>query len=206
MPDTKPQTDALLSEAGLFIVTESGDYLVRERFVRAAGGYRSKRTKKDGGEQGELWEVSASLSKINNISLRERFHVKKYIIQESDINVSDASIYSINNNVYGEVENEVTLKDEFTIELEKEIRGLKLEYKNNLSRLERPVLQVVDLNLEIEKLKLEYKDNLSRLEDRLDENIAKLNTKKYILEEKDIKVNEGDDVEVTSQPLKLKDD
>ena len=205
MPDTKPQTDALLSEAGLFIITESGDYLVREQFVRRAGGYRSKGTKGDTGE-GELWEVSASLSKINNISLRERFHVKKYIIQESDINVSDASIYSINNDIYGEIENEVTLKDEFTIELEKEIRGLKLEYKNNLSRLERPVLQAMDIGLEIEKLKLEYKDNLSRLEDRLDENLVKLNTKKYILEEKDIKVNESDDVEVTSQPLKLKDD
>ena len=204
----QPNNFGLLSEASAFLITESGNYLVGEQWVNPSqpGGYRSKRTKKDGGEQGELWEVSVSLSKVNNISLRERFHVKKYIIQESDINVSDASIYSINNNVYGEIENEVTLKDEFTIELEKEIRELKLEYKNNLSRLERPVLQVVDLNLEIEKLKLEYKDSLSKLERRLDENLVKVNNKKYILEEKDIKVNIDDDVKTTSQPPKLRND
>ena len=33
-----PENNGLLSEAGLFIITEGGDYLVTEDFISAGGG------------------------------------------------------------------------------------------------------------------------------------------------------------------------
>ena len=37
-----PRNQALLTEAGLFIITESGDYLVTESFVETQGGGKAK--------------------------------------------------------------------------------------------------------------------------------------------------------------------
>ena len=94
----------IISEDGLFIETESNDHLVLESWVAAGGGHGVSRGTKFGNlsarDTGELWEVGASISSINNTSLRKWFHVKKYLIEEDDINVSNVSIYSINDTAY----------------------------------------------------------------------------------------------------------
>ena len=96
--------DRIGTEDGLSIITESiypatGDILVREAHVPAGGGSRSRGTKKDTGE-GELWQLGASISSINDTALRERLYIKKYIMEEDDINLINASIYSINDTAY----------------------------------------------------------------------------------------------------------
>ena len=95
----RPLDGGLITEAGLFLVTEDSDYLMREVFVKGFGGSRSRGTKKDTGE-GELWQLGASISSINDTALRERLYIRKYIMEEDDINVSNASIYSINDTAY----------------------------------------------------------------------------------------------------------
>ena len=37
-----PRNQALLTEAGLFIITENGDYIVTEAFIPSGGGSRPK--------------------------------------------------------------------------------------------------------------------------------------------------------------------
>ena len=80
-----PRNQALLTEAGLFIITESGDYIVTEAFISEGGGGRPKEIKKD---SNELWEVGASIYSINDNALKERVNIKKYIMEENDIKVS----------------------------------------------------------------------------------------------------------------------
>ena len=82
-----PTNQGLITEAGLFIVTESGDYIVTESFVDGnQGGGKSKPTeiKKD---NDELWEIGASIYRINDNSLKELVSIKKYITEENDIKV-----------------------------------------------------------------------------------------------------------------------
>ena len=80
-----PRNQALLTEAGLFIITENGDYIVTEAFIPSGGGSRPKDIKKD---SSELWEIGASIYSINDNALKERVNIKKYIMEENDIKVS----------------------------------------------------------------------------------------------------------------------
>jgi len=80
-----PRNQALLTEAGLFIITESGDYIVTEAFIPSGGGSRPKDIKKD---SSELWEIGASIYSINDNALKERVNIKKYIMEENDIKVN----------------------------------------------------------------------------------------------------------------------
>jgi len=81
-----PSNQGILSEAGLFITTESGNYLVTEAFSEAtpSGRAKPKEIKKD---SSELWEIGASIYSINDKALKETVKVKKYITKEDDINV-----------------------------------------------------------------------------------------------------------------------
>ena len=80
-----PRNQALLTEAGLFIITESGDYIVTEAFIPSGGGSRPKDIKKD---SSELWEIGASIYSINDNTLKEQVSIKKYIMEENDIKVN----------------------------------------------------------------------------------------------------------------------
>jgi len=82
----RPTNQGLITEAGLFITTESGNYLVTESFVETQTGGRAKpkEIKKD---SSELWEIGASIYSINDKALKETVKVKKYITKEDDINV-----------------------------------------------------------------------------------------------------------------------
>ena len=81
-----PENYGLLSEAGLFIITESDDYLVTEDFILgAAGKAKPKEIKKD---TSELWEIGASIYSINNNVFTNTVNKKKYIMQENDIKVT----------------------------------------------------------------------------------------------------------------------
>ena len=77
-----PENEGLITEAGLFIITESGDFIVTESFTEDAGG-KSKSTK----DESELWEIGASVTKINDNFYREPIYIKKYITEENDIKV-----------------------------------------------------------------------------------------------------------------------
>ena len=82
-----PQNQGLITEAGLFIVTESGDYIVTEAFTGIdQGGGRAKppEVKED---NSELWEIGASINKVNDNSYREPITIKKYITEENNIKV-----------------------------------------------------------------------------------------------------------------------
>ena len=82
-----PTNQGLITEAGLFIVTESGDYIVTEAFTgidQGGGKAKPKEIKKD---NNELWEIGASIYRINDNSLKERVSIKKYITEENDIKV-----------------------------------------------------------------------------------------------------------------------
>ena len=82
-----PSNQGLLSEAGLFIITESGSYLVTEAFEEATptgGRAKPKEIKKD---SNELWEIGASIYSINDKALKEVVKVRKYITIENDIKV-----------------------------------------------------------------------------------------------------------------------
>ena len=82
-----PSNQGLLSEAGLFIITESGNYLVTEAFVEATptgGRAKPKEIEKD---SSELWEIGASNYSINDKALKEVITVRKYITEENDIKV-----------------------------------------------------------------------------------------------------------------------
>ena len=80
-----PTNQGIITEAGLFIITESGDYIVTEAFITQGGGsVRPKEIKKD---NSELWEIGASIYRINDNSLKEPVNIKKYITEESDIKV-----------------------------------------------------------------------------------------------------------------------
>ena len=80
-----PTSGALLTESGLFLITESGDYLVIESFISGVGGRRPKDIKKD---SSELWEIGASIYRINDNALKEQVSIKKYIMEENDIKVN----------------------------------------------------------------------------------------------------------------------
>ena len=82
-----PTNQGLITEAGLFIIAESGDYLVTESFVETQGGGRAtpKEIKKD---SSELWEIGASIYSINDNALKEQVNIKKYIMEENNIKVS----------------------------------------------------------------------------------------------------------------------
>ena len=80
-----PQNQGLITEAGLFIVTESGDYIVTEAFTTQGGGKAKPPEIKE--DNSELWEIGASIYKINDNSLKEPLNIKKYITEENDIKV-----------------------------------------------------------------------------------------------------------------------
>ena len=80
-----PRNQGLISEAGLFIITENGDYIVTESFIpHGGGGAKPKEIKED---NSELWEIGASIYRINDNSLKELVSIKKYITEENDIKV-----------------------------------------------------------------------------------------------------------------------
>ena len=80
-----PANQGLITEAGLFIITESGDYIVTEAFIAQGGGKaKSPEIKED---NSELWEIGASIYRINDNSLKEPVSIKKYITEENDIKV-----------------------------------------------------------------------------------------------------------------------
>ena len=80
-----PTNQGLITEAGLFIITESGDYIVTEAFsVKAGAGVKPTEIKED---NSELWEIGASIYRINDNSLKEPVSIKKYITEENDIKV-----------------------------------------------------------------------------------------------------------------------
>ena len=87
-----PTSGALLTESGLFLITESGDYLVIESFISGAGNRRPKDIKKD---SSELWEIGASIYRINDNALKEQVSIKKYIMEENDIKVSIGENFSL---------------------------------------------------------------------------------------------------------------
>ena len=80
-----PQNQGLITEAGLFIVTESGDYIVTEAFTAQGGGSAKPSEVKE--DNNELWEIGASINKVNDNSYREPITIKKYITEENDIKV-----------------------------------------------------------------------------------------------------------------------
>ena len=80
-----PTNQGILTEAGLFIITENGDYIVTEAFIPSGGGSRPKDIKKD---SSELLEIGASIYSINDNALKERVNIKKYIMEENDIKVN----------------------------------------------------------------------------------------------------------------------
>ena len=80
-----PTSGALLTESGLFLITESGDYLVIESFILGGGNRQPKDIKKD---SSELWEIGASIYRINDNALKEQVSIKKYIMEENDIKVN----------------------------------------------------------------------------------------------------------------------
>ena len=80
-----PANQGLITEAGLFIITESGDYIVTEAFTTQGGGRAKPREVKQ--DNSELWEIGASIYKINDNSLKEPLNIKKYITEENDIKV-----------------------------------------------------------------------------------------------------------------------
>ena len=80
-----PTNQGLITEAGLFIITESGDYIVTEAFTTQGGGKaKPKEIKQD---NTELWEIGASVYRINDNSFKELVKIKKYITEENDIKV-----------------------------------------------------------------------------------------------------------------------
>ena len=82
-----PSNQGLITEAGLFIITESGDYIVTEAFTGVdQGGGRAKPTaiKED---NNELWEIGASINKVNDNSYRSPITRRKYITEENNIKV-----------------------------------------------------------------------------------------------------------------------
>ena len=81
-----PVSQGLITEAGLFIVTESGDYIVTESFIVSGGGKANKppEIKED---KSELWEIGASIYKINDNSYKKPIIIKKYITEENSIKV-----------------------------------------------------------------------------------------------------------------------
>ena len=80
-----PENQGLITEAGLFIITESGDYIVTEAFTTQGGGKAKPPEIKE--DNSELWEIGASIYKINDNSLKEPLNIKKYITEENDIKV-----------------------------------------------------------------------------------------------------------------------
>jgi len=102
-----PTDYAILSEAGLFIVTESGDYLVTESFVADGGGKSAPRKIEE--DTSELWEIGASIYSINDNFLRKPIKKKKYILQENDIKVIISENFSLHS-----LE---TLSENITVEL-----------------------------------------------------------------------------------------
>ena len=80
-----PTNQGLITEAGLFIITESGNYLVTEAFTTQGGGKAKPKEIKE--DNSELWEIGASVYKINDNSFKEPIKIKKYIKEENDIKV-----------------------------------------------------------------------------------------------------------------------
>ena len=80
-----PTNQGLITEAGLFIITESGDYIVTEAFTIQGGGKAKPKEIKE--DNSELWEIGASIYRINDNSLKEAVSIKKYITEENDIKV-----------------------------------------------------------------------------------------------------------------------
>ena len=80
-----PETQGLLTEDGLFIITESGDFKVPEAFTEGVGGKsRPSKVKED---NSELWEIGTSVNRMNDNSYREPITIKKYITEENNIKV-----------------------------------------------------------------------------------------------------------------------
>ena len=80
-----PTNQGLITEAGLFIITESGDYIVTEAFTTQGGGaVKPPEIKED---NSELWEIGASIYRINDNSFKEPANIKKYITEENSIKV-----------------------------------------------------------------------------------------------------------------------
>ena len=83
-----PTNQGLITEAGLFIITESGDYIVTEAFIaQGQGGPGKAKPPEVKEDNSELWEIGASIYKINDNSLKEPLNIKKYITEENDIKV-----------------------------------------------------------------------------------------------------------------------
>ena len=80
-----PTNQGILTEAGLFIITESGNYLVTEAFTTQGGGKAKPKEIKE--DNSELWEIGASIYRINDNSLKDPVSIKKYITEENDIKV-----------------------------------------------------------------------------------------------------------------------
>ena len=80
-----PANQGLITEAGLFIITESGDYIVTEAFTTQGGGKAKPPEVKE--DNSELWEIGASIYRINDNSFKEPITIKKYITEENDIKV-----------------------------------------------------------------------------------------------------------------------
>ena len=100
----RPRNQSILTEADLFIVSESGDYLVTEDFIPGLGGKRSKGVWNEGTKKDtdELWEIDTSVSSINDNALKKQVNIKKYIIEENDIKISiseDISLRKLRKNL-----------------------------------------------------------------------------------------------------------
>ena len=80
-----PTNQGILTEAGLFIITESGNYLVTEAFTTQGGGKAKPKEIKE--DNSELWEIGASVYKINDSSFKDPIKIRKYITEENDIKV-----------------------------------------------------------------------------------------------------------------------
>ena len=80
-----PQNQGLIREAGLFIITESGDYIVTEAFTTQGGGRAKPPEVKE--DNSELWEIGASVNRINDNIYGEPITIKKYITEDNDIKV-----------------------------------------------------------------------------------------------------------------------
>jgi hypothetical protein len=104
-PVPVPKDQALLSNNGSFILSESGDYLVTESFLPGGGGGRKSASDKVEKDTSELWEIEASIYNINNNPFKHPIVKKKYIIQENDIkviigeNISLQSLETLNENI-----------------------------------------------------------------------------------------------------------
>ena len=80
----------ILLENGFALFAENGDNLVLESYVPCGQGRPGKKREEPDTiekDNSELWEIGASIYRINDNSYEEPITIKKYITEENDIKI-----------------------------------------------------------------------------------------------------------------------